>query len=327
MEQTNSPLTPVYETALGSMYSGLCEEILTQEPLIKQKGRVQLILTSPPFPLNRKKSYGNKQGDEYLEWLKELAPILTEFLTPNGSIAIELGNAWEPGKPVMSTLPIRALLAFMDAAKLNLCQEFICYNPARLPSPAEWVTVKRIRVKDAFTRVWWMSPTPYPKANNKNILTKYSESMEELLRRGTYNDGHRPSEHHIGKTSFLKNNGGAIPPNVFIPAESEPQVTELLPLSNTATNDPYVKYCKEKGLDIHPARMQTPLAEFFINFLTDQTDLVMDPFAGSNTTGSVSERLKRKWISIEVDPNYATASKSRFTEGLLNNLNATQPNV
>jgi site-specific DNA-methyltransferase (cytosine-N4-specific) len=45
-----------------------------------------------------------------------------------------------------------------------LAQEFFWWNPAKLPTPAEWVTVRRIRVKDAVNCVWWLSPTPWSKA-------------------------------------------------------------------------------------------------------------------------------------------------------------------
>ena len=148
-----------------------------------------MIFTSPPFPLNRKKKYGNKTGEEYLTWLHDLAPRLTELLTPDGSIVMELGNAWEPGSPVMSTLALEAFLAFKEAGKLNLCQQFVCHNPARLPSPAQWVNVERIRVKDSFTHIWWMSPTERPKADNRRVLTEYSDEMKDLLTRRSYNGG------------------------------------------------------------------------------------------------------------------------------------------
>lgn len=307
-----------YRTSWGRMYQGDCADLLRRDPLSRLKGRVQLILTSPPFPLNRKKKYGNLTGEQYLDWLKSLATLFRGYLTPDGSIVMELGNAWEPGQPTMSTLPIKALLSFLEAGELRLCEEFICYNPARLPSPAQWVTIERIRVKDAFTRVWWMSATARPKANNRNVLTQYSKAMGELLKKGTYNSGLRPSEHHIGKQSFLVNNGGAIPPNVLIPKTNllEDTLIEVLPLPNTRANDAYQLYCRQRGIALHPARMQDDLAAFFIRFLTDERDFVLDPFAGSNTTGSVAQRLKRKWLSIELDAGYVASSEVRVRSGL-----------
>jgi site-specific DNA-methyltransferase (cytosine-N4-specific) len=277
------------------------------------RGRVQLVFTSPPFPLLRKKKYGNLSGDAYAQWLASLAKPLAGLLAPRGSIVIELGNGWNPGLPTVSTVGIKALLAFQEAANLHLCQEFICYNPARLPTPAEWVAVRRMRVKDAFTRVWWMSPNPDPKADNRKVLTAYSDSMRKLLKKGTYTGGKRPSEHSIGVDSFLTDNGGAIPPNVLVPPDAdayEPQA--VLPIANTASKNAYHELCREKNLPRHPALMPELLVEFFVRFLTDPGDVVFDPFSGSNTTGSVAERLGRDWIGIEADASYAEASRIRF---------------
>jgi len=290
-------------------------EVLSGPAIAGMRGRVQLVLTSPPFPLNHKKRYGNLVGQKYLEWLTQMAPLLRDCLTADGSIVLELGNAWEKGSPTMSTLPMKSLLAFLEAGRLHLCQEFVCYNPARLPGPAQWVTVERIRVKDAFTRVWWMSPSERPKASNRNVLTRYSESMQRLLEKGTYNPGRRPSGHVIGKESFLGDKGGAIPPNVLIPAQDTRDwdaSTELLPIANTASADLYQRLCRERGVHPHPARMQEQFARFFIELLTDPGDLVLDPFAGSNTTGAMAETLGRRWISVELNEAFVEASQMRF---------------
>jgi site-specific DNA-methyltransferase (cytosine-N4-specific) len=288
-----------YRTKFGKMYWSRIEEFVNSYHASELIGKVNLILTSPPFPLNRKKQYGNEIGKEYIEMISSLAVILKEFLTTDGSIVLEIGNAWEKGNPTMSTLPIKTLLSFLDKGKLKLCEQFVCYNPARLPGPTQWVNVDRIRVKDAFTNAWWMSPSSYPKANNRNVLTEYSPSMKKLLKSQKYNSGKRPSEHHIGSKSFLQNNGGAIPSNVLI-------------ISNTESSSEYLKYCKSKNLDPHPARMPYFLAKFFIEFLTEPGDLVMDPFAGSNTTGYAAETLGRRWLSIEANETYIRGSIGRF---------------
>lgn len=288
-----------YKTHLGEMLWGDSGELLTSRHRDKYTGTVQLIFTSPPFPLNRKKKYGNQQGEEYVAWLASFAPIFREMLTANGSIVIELGNAWEAGEPVMSTLALKALLAFAEAGNFKLCQQFVCHNPARLPSPAQWVNVERIRVTDAFTHVWWLSTSERPKADNRRVLRGYSPSMLKLLDTQKYNAGARPSEHHIGATSFLTDNGGAIPSNV-------------LSFANTAGTDDYQRYCKEHGIPKHPARMPAKLAEFFIQFLTDPGDLVLDPFGGSNTTGAAAENLQRRWAAIEMNRAYIDGSRGRF---------------
>lgn len=300
----NTPDLPVvYRTTRGQMLNGKIENFLDSDVGLAMRGKVKLLFTSPPYPLNRKKRYGNLTGDEYLKWLIELAPRFRELLMDDGSLVVEIGNSWNPGTPTMSTLALEALLAILKSSGMHLCQQFICHNPARLPSPVQWVNVERIRVKDSFTHVWWMSPSTKPQADNRKVLTDYSASMKHLLKKKSYNSGRRPSEHVIGDKSFLTNNGGAIPPSV-------------LTISNTRS-DEYTRHCSEAQIDPHPARMPVELAEFFIKFLTNKRNLVFDPFAGSNTTGAVAEQLKRRWCSVEANNEYAVASKSRFKKQIV----------
>ncbi|SRR5258708_308617 len=288
-----------YRTAEGVSILGDSAKFLKDPSVSHLQGQAQLIFTSPPFPLNTKKRYGNLTGEEYLKWLAEFGSIFRQWLKPTGSLVVELGNAWEPGQPTMSTLPLKALLRLQEENNFFLCQEFICHNPARLPSPAAWVTVRRIRLKDSFTRLWWLSPVPSPKANNRRVLQEYGADMKRLLAKKQYNAGTRPSEHHISAKSFLRNNGGAISANV-------------LTFSNTTANDAYHRYCRARSLEPHPARMPSPLAEFFIKFMTSPGDLVLDPFAGSNTTGAAAQSLRRRWISIEANSEYVAGSRGRF---------------
>lgn len=294
----------LYKTKRGKMFNGPSEDILQSYYFRKYYGKVNLILTSPPFPLNRKKRYGNYNGEEYKKWLSGFANLFRKLLTADGSIVIEIGNAWTPGSPEMATLGLESLISLRQEGDFKLCQQFVSYNRARLPGPAQWVTVKRVRVKDSYTNIWWMAKNANPKADNRRVLKPYSSSMVELLNTGKYNSGYRPSEHHVGERSFLKNNGGAIPGNV-------------LEISNTRSTDQYIKYCKETRNPLHPARMSEVIPDFFIRFLTEPGDLVLDPFAGSNVTGASAERLGRYWISIERDPIYAQTSHSRFSRNVL----------
>lgn len=324
----------LYSTDYGNLLLGDSEKIIKKN-LKKYKGKIQLIITSPPFPLNAKKKYGNLQGDAYKEWFSNLSLLYKDLLTDDGSIVIEIGNAWEANRPVQSLLHLESLLSFVKKSNLNLIQEFICYNPSRLPSPANWVTVNRIRTVDSYTHVWWLAKSDYPKADNRKILRPYSKGMLDLLKRQNYNIGKRPSGHSIGKTSFLKDNHGSIAHNLleFEPIESnrtarlpnnitefvslvekELLPTNVLSLSNTNSNDYYSIKCRELGLTRHPATMHPALIAFFTQFLTDENDIVLDPFAGSNTTGYIAEKLKRKWIGIEVLEDYANQSIIRFQD-------------
>ena len=309
-----------HRTKLGTYVRGDSVEVLRSKFGEKLNGKVNLILTSPPFPLNHKKSYGNLQGREYLHWFNKLAPLFSRLLAPNGSVVMEMGNAWMPGRPVQSLLHFEALMGFVKnpSAKLRLCQAFAVYNPSRLPSPAAWVTVRRIRVTDSFTHVWWMAKTDFPKSSNRRVLRPYSSSMNALLKRKSYNSGKRPSEHRISDNGFFTKHRGSIPHN-FIELEPIRETREIrLPnvfsLSNTASNDFFLRKCRKAGIVPHPARMPAGLAGFFIKLLTTPGDLVLDPFAGSNTTGYAAEILGRKWVGIEIKKDYVRQSKIRFRD-------------
>jgi site-specific DNA-methyltransferase (cytosine-N4-specific) len=191
------------------------------------------------------------------------------------------------------------------------------YNPAKLPTPAEWVTIRRERVKDAVNTVWWLSVSPHPKANNRRVLKPYSEAQHALMKNG-YTSKLRPSEHQIS-TKFGTDNGGAIPPNIIGDTDFEYPIGEAVPVnviaaSNTSSNDTYQKRCREEGIQPHPARFPSALPEFVINLCTEEGDLVLDPFGGSNTTGFVAQRLSRRWLTIELNEEYLKGSKFRFTD-------------
>ncbi|MDR3573069.1 MAG: site-specific DNA-methyltransferase [Anaerolineaceae bacterium] len=312
-----------HQTELGRYYLGNSEQILDCDEGRCLEGKVQLILTSPPFPLNNKKSYGNLKGDEYRHWLAGLAPVFARLLKPDGSIVIELGNAWEEGHPIQSLLHLESLIDFVKnpEADLRLCQQFVCYNPSRLPSPAQWVTVNHIRTTDSYTHVWWMAKSDFPKADTQKVLRPYSKSMKDLLKRHKYNAGKRPSEHNISKDSFFVDHGGSISHNFFETEALDEKRTVRLPnafsFSNTHSNDFFLQTCRDRGIAPHPARMPEGLASFFIQFLTDPGDIVLDPFAGSNTTGFIAECLQRKWVSIDIKEDYIDQVKIRFEDPII----------
>ena len=309
----------------GIIYNENSYDLIREKSFLKKyEGKINLILTSPPFALNSQKSYGNHEGnsrpnasnekggaESYIEWFSNYAKPLAKLLTKDGSIVVELGNSWTQGEPTMSLTSYEALKTFMEKGKLKLCQEFIWNNTAKLPGPAQWVTKKRLRAKDSFTKIWWFSKTAYPKADNRKVLVPYSKGMEKLLKKQKYNAGKRSSGHRINSESFLSRNNGAIPPNVLNEKFLYKSLPSVIEVSNTQTTK-YAIYCKNEKIKTHDARMPLHIVSFFVDFLTDEGDTVLDPFAGSNTTGYVSSLKKRKWISIELDREYIKGSLGWF---------------
>jgi site-specific DNA-methyltransferase (cytosine-N4-specific) len=252
--------------------------------------------------LQRPKEYGNESQESYVDWFLPFADEFWRVLKPTGSLVVDLGGAWEPGQPVKSIYQFELLVTLCrrPSRAFVLAQDFYWYNPARLPSPAQWVTVERKRAKDAVNYLWWLAKSPEAKADNRKVLREYKESMQRLIATKKYNRGARPSG-HVVREGFTEDHGGAIPAN-------------MLTIANTGNDRRYLEACRARGLRPHPARFPPEIPEFFIEFLTDPGDLVVDPFAGSNMTGAVAEEHGRRWLSVDIDADYVDGSKARFAD-------------
>jgi site-specific DNA-methyltransferase (cytosine-N4-specific) len=282
-----------HKTAQGKIYLGDSLEVLKAT----KAGSLDLIMTSPPFGLVRKKEYGNVDANQYLDWFRPFAEQFHRVIKDTGSFVIDIGGAWNSGEPTRSLYHFKLLIMLCEEFGFHLAQDFYWWNPSKLPTPAEWVTVRRIRVKDAINTVWWLSKTPWPKASNRRVLQPYSSSMRDLLEKG-YKAKKRPSGHDISE-KFSVNNGAAIPPN-------------LIAIPNTESNSFYLRYCQDRGIKPHPARYPAGLPEYFMRMLTDKGDSVFDPFAGSCVTGEVAERLRRKWTCVDTVEEYLVGALGRF---------------
>lgn len=310
---------PLYHTAAGAAYVGDSLKLLAE----LEDNSVDLVMTSPPFALLRKKTYGNVEEAEYVDWIKPFGIEVLRVLKDTGSFVLDLGGSYRSGVPSRSLYNFRVLLAFCDDIGFHLAEDFYWFNPAKLPSPIEWVNKRKIRAKDSVNTVWWFSKTEFPKADVRTVLAPYSDRMKKLIEdpEKFYTPKKRPSGHDIS-AGFGKDNGGAIPSN-------------LLSLPNTDSNSSYLRLCTELGLDRHPARFPPELPSFFIKFLTDPDDLVVDIFGGSNTTGYISECLNRRWLTFEMNHDYLVSSVFRFLEGygpeavnkLLSNLRDSESNL
>lgn len=287
---------------------------------------VDLIVTSPPYALVKKKQYGNRDAEEYVNWFMQFAGPFRRILKHDGSLVINVGGAYQSGQPTRSLCHFEIMLKLCKEHEFHLAQEFYWFNPAKMPAPAEWVTIRRIRVRDSVEPVWWLSKSPYPKADNRKVLTEYGESMKQLLMRG-YNAGFRPSGHIVSE-QWGRDNGGAISPNLIEMLHPSPETGELwqdflgdmmstnvIKMANTSATDRYRRLCKERGIVYpHPATFPIGLPRFFIKFLTNEGDVVFDPFGGSGTTGAAAEAEGRFWITCDMNREYVVTSKFRFPD-------------
>lgn len=288
---------PLYRTGLGAAYVGDARLLLAALP----DSSVNLVLTSPPYALQFQKEYGNVAKEGYLEWFRPFAREIYRVLERDGSFVLNIGGSYNPGSPTRSLYHFKLLLMLCEEIGFSLAQECFWYNPAKLPAPAEWVNVRRQRVRDSVEYVWWLAKSEWPKADNRQVLVEYGDDMKRLIARG-FKPKQRPSGHVI-TSKFGRDRGGAIPPNVIVRGNNE-------------SNSAYIRACAEAGYKPHPARFPRALPEFFIKMLTVPEDLVVDPFAGSNMTGAVAEDLERRWLSFEIREDYLTTSRVRFNGSL-----------
>lgn len=272
MTELNSRLG--YSTPRGMCVCGDSLELLQY----LQDDSVDLIVTSPPFALQRKKEYGNVNQDRYVEWLCQFGRIVFTKSKDTGSFVVDIGGAYEKGKPTYHLYQFKALIKLCDDIGFHLAQPFYWYNPSALPAPIEWVNKRKMRAKTAVNTIWWLCKQPFCKADISKII--------------------RP----LVETSRSRNK------------DSNITISNLLWLPNSESNTQYLRFCKAAGIKGHPARFPVKLPEFFIQYLTDENDLVVDIFGGSNATGQAAEQLNRNWLSFELSPNYVASSSFRFSK-------------
>lgn len=284
---------PLYRTTHGAAFVGDALELMRALP----KGSVNLVVTSPPYALEFQKEYGNVEKADYINWFIPFAGEVYRILAEDGSFVLNIGGSYNAGAPTRSLYHFKLLIHLVEVVGFHLAQEAFWYNPAKLPVPAEWVNVRRIRIKDSIEYVWWLSKSEWPKADNRGVLSPYSKDMKRLIERGVRQTT-RPSGHNI-TPKFGRDKGGSIPSN-------------LLEWGNNDSNSRYMRACKEHGITTHPARYPHVLPRFFTRLLTEEDDLVLDPFGGSNTTGFVADELQRRWLAFDANEDYIRASALRF---------------
>jgi len=287
------PVT-IFFTENGCAVWGLAEEAAS----LVDAGSVRLLLSSPPYPLNTRKRYGNEAAQEYVDWLCRIVESLMPAMAADGSLVINLGDVWTKNSPTVSLYQERTMIALQDRLGLHLCQRFVWHNPSTLPVPTNYVGIERIRVKNACETLWWLSASERPFADNRAILEPYSDSMRSLIGRGGQGRSKKPSGHAHRDGSFAVDNGGSIAPNVI-----------RLPNSG---DQAYAAACRAAGLKPHPARMPRELASRMIRFLTAPGEIVLDPFGGSGTTAIAAEELGRRWVTTEMHREYVEGARLRF---------------
>jgi site-specific DNA-methyltransferase (cytosine-N4-specific) len=290
----------LYTTSLGSFLWGHAEDVISS----LDRGSVNLVFTSPPYPLLRKKEYGNLNGEAYLNWLEDILGLHLEALAPHASLLVNLGEAYEQrGSPALSTYREELTIRARKNLGLSLFGKYYWHNPSKPPA-GHWVTHAKCRPKNDAEEILWFAKTgESPRFYGENALRPYGATMRKLLERGGDSRAKRPSGHGDSKNGFSVDRGGSWP-------------GQVISLPNAASNGPYFSFCRDHGLPPHPARFPEKLAHLMVSTHSQKGDLLFDPFGGSGTMAEMAEALERRWVVGERDLNYSISSIGRFTKKL-----------
>jgi DNA modification methylase len=286
-----------FSTNLGVAIWGRCEQTFRGV-----NAPITLCITSPPYPLKNPRAYGNPQEKDYVDFIcRSLEPIV-ELLTFDGSICLNLSNdIFAHKSPSRSLYKERLIIALHERLGLHKMDEIIWMNPCKPPGPIQWASKTRQQLNVAWEPILWLSPDPINcKSNNNRVLEPHSEAHLRFLNRdhrtsATYSDG----AYKRREASFQPTTG-KIPRNII-----------KLP-HNCVDQSRYKRIAKENGLPAHGAPYPVALAKFFIEFMTEPDDLVVDQFGGSITSGVAAEQLGRRWMVAENMLEYLIGGSYRF---------------
>ena len=252
-----------------------------------EKGSVQCICSSPPYPLLHPKAYGNVAPALYVDWLTRLFEKWLPLLTTDGSFLVNIGHVFKEGVAAQQLHVERLLIKLEDDLGIHLLQHLYWHSPTKMP-PLQWVGIKRLRVTPSVEPLLWLSPNPNAYGNNRNVLREYTPGGLRSIAKPRLKA--RPSGFSFGTGSFV-DKGGSIPPSLIVATPCGAEEVR------------YRKAVRAAGLEPHPAILPAAVARFGIQLATDPGDVVYDPMCGSGTVAVEAMKLGRK--AIASDRSYA----------------------
>lgn len=267
---------------------------------------IALCVTSPPYPLRQARAYGNPNESHYVDFIcSSLEPIVGN-LVPGGSIVLNISNdIFESKSPARSLYVERLIIALHDRLGLSLMDRMPWVNLSKPPGPTHWACVKRVQLTTAYEPIFWFTNDPRRvRSDNRRVLEPHTERHTRLMQAGgarrtaEYGDG----AYKIRPDSYGRITEGKIPRNVIQRGHS---------CNDTRA---YRDFADTLGLPSHGAMQPTSIPDFFIRFLTEPDELVVDPFGGTIRTGLAAERLGRRWLVTEWILQYVRGAAELFRE-------------
>lgn len=274
---------PPTDEFVGSRATIPMDEIVCQDciPFMDslEENSIDAVITSPPYAEQRKNTYGGIPADEYSEWMAGVAVKIQRILKPTGSFVLNVKEHVENGE--RSTYVLETVLRL---SKILHWSDTFIWNKTN-PFP----TGSKKRLKDGFEYCYFFTKTKDFKFFPNNVLkptqSKYFESEQRRKNKGSHN---------------VNNGSGMNMSHRSAPAMVRPSNVISMPIDSTNHE--------------HPATFPIELPMFFIKLLTEEGDVVYDPFAGSGTTLLAAEKLNRHFIGTEIEQKYADLARKRVDD-------------
>ncbi|WP_019584545.1 site-specific DNA-methyltransferase [Thioalkalivibrio sp. ALE16] len=285
-----------FSTRLGVAILGDCRAVFRQVD-----APIALCITSPPYPLASPRAYGNKSGDEYIDFICEALEPIVASLKTGGSLVLNISNdIFERGSPARSLYREKLVLALAERLGLFKMDEIIWHNRQKAPGPTQWACKTRQQLTVAWEPLYWFTNDPQRcESDNRRVLQPHTERHAQMLAEGGERRARASSDgaHAVRPgSSYVNATPGRIPGNVFEAGHT------------CAGRNQVQRYAKAHGLPPHGAMFPERLVEFFVEFLTQADELVVDPFSGGGTVAAVAERLGREWIATDLMLEYMQAA-------------------
>lgn len=237
---------------------------------------IDLIVTSPPYADARAHTYGGISPDKYVGWFCERAFEMIRILKPTGSFVLNIKEKAVDGERHLYVLQL--ILALKKEVGFRWVEEYMWHKTTS--APGKW----KYRFRDAWERILHFTKTKDFKMNQDAVKVPVGNWKDKRLENMSQNDKVRrnsATKSGIGRRiSAWEGRDTVYPSNVL----------HKSPVAhNTGHSAPFPEW----------------MPEFFVKLLSDEKDIVLDPFSGSGTTYRVANRLSRIPIGIEILPEYA----------------------
>jgi site-specific DNA-methyltransferase (adenine-specific) len=260
---------------LDTIYEGDCLDVLSQFP----DDSIDLIVTSPPYADNRKKTYGGIAPDDYVAWFLPRAAQMLRVLKPTGSFVLNIKEKVVSGE--RHTYVLELILALREQGWL-WTEEFIWHK--KNSYPGKWPN----RFRDAWERCLQFNKQRKFNMYQEEVMVPTGDWAKSRLK--NLSDTDKGRDESKVESGFGKNVSNWVGRTKAYP-------------------DNVLHMATETSNRNHSAAYPLALPEWFIKLFSAVDDVVLDPFVGSGTTAIAAKQLGRHFIGIDVLPEYCDLTR------------------